>query len=51
VGIESQIISTQIAAWVRTWCKPTDHLYLAGSFFKLPDLNVFGTDSIGLGPT
>jgi hypothetical protein len=32
-----------LAAWVRTWRKPTDHLYLAGSFFKPPDLNVFGS--------
>ncbi len=30
----------QLAAWVRTWKKPTDHLYLAGSFFKPPDPSV-----------
>ena len=31
--------------WVRTWRKPTDHLYLAGAFFKAPDMNLFGPSS------
>lgn len=32
----------QLASWVRTWRKPTDHLYIGGSFFKPPDMKVFG---------
>jgi hypothetical protein len=31
----------QLAAWVRTWRKPTDHLYLAGPFYKQPDMSVY----------
>jgi hypothetical protein len=31
----------QLAAWVRTWRKPTDHLYIASSFFKRPDMSVY----------
>lgn len=31
----------QLAAWVRTWRKPTDHLYIASSFFKPPDLSAY----------
>lgn len=27
-----------LAAWVRTWRKPTDHLYMAGIFWKPPNL-------------
>jgi hypothetical protein len=41
--IPLDVDAQQLAAWVRTWRKPTDHLYLAGSFFKPPDLNVFGS--------
>jgi hypothetical protein len=31
----------QLATWVRTWRKPTDHLYLAGAFYKRPDMSVY----------
>ena len=32
----------ELVDWVRTWRKPTDHLYLHGSFFKAPDPKLFG---------
>jgi len=28
--------------WVRTWRKPTDHLYISGAFYKAPDMEFFG---------
>jgi hypothetical protein len=31
----------QLTAWVRTWRKPTDHLYIASSYFKQPDMSVY----------
>jgi hypothetical protein len=31
-----------LVEWVRTWRKPTDHVYISGAFYKAPDLEVFG---------
>jgi hypothetical protein len=30
-----------LAAWVRTWKKPADHLYISGVFWKPPELAVY----------
>ncbi len=32
----------ELVAWVRTWRKPSDHLYFAGVFYKQPDPKLFG---------
>jgi len=32
----------ELVEWVRTWRKPTDHLYLSGVFYKSPDQALFG---------
>lgn len=32
----------ELVDWVRTWRLPTDHLYLAGVFYKEPDMRLFG---------
>lgn len=34
--------SQELVDWVRTWRKPTDHLYFAGAFYKPPDMRLFG---------
>jgi hypothetical protein len=30
-----------VVSWVRTWRKPTDHVYISGVFWKPPDLSVY----------
>lgn len=32
----------ELVKWVRTWRKPTDHLYISGVFYKAPDMGLFG---------
>jgi hypothetical protein len=32
----------ELVEWVRTWRKPTDHIYISGAFYKAPDLQFFG---------
>jgi hypothetical protein len=32
----------QLANWVWTWRKPSDHLYISGVFTKAPDMRLFG---------
>jgi len=35
--------SQDLVNWVRSWRKPTDHIYFGGAFFKgPPDMNLFG---------
>jgi hypothetical protein len=31
-----------LVEWIRTWRKPTDHLYITGAFYKAPDMQFFG---------
>ena len=35
----------ELINWVRTWRKPTDHLYFGGAFYKAPDMKLFGPNS------
>jgi hypothetical protein len=35
----------QLVNWVRTWRKPTDHLYFGGAFYKVPDMKLFGPNT------
>jgi len=32
----------ELVDWVRTWRKPTDHVYISGAFYKSPDMRLFG---------
>jgi hypothetical protein len=41
VMIPVKIDEGALAAWVRTWKKPADHLYISGVFWKQPDLAVY----------
>ena len=36
-GPQEQNLDVEIAQWVRTWKKPTDHLYISVPFFRPPD--------------
>jgi hypothetical protein len=31
----------ELTNWVRSWRKPTDHIYLSGPFWKAPDLGIY----------
>jgi hypothetical protein len=31
----------QLKAWVGSWRKPTDHIYIASPFFKPPDMSIY----------
>jgi hypothetical protein len=31
----------QLTAWVGSWRKPTDHIYIASPFFKQPDMSLY----------
>jgi len=33
--------ASELRAWVTTWRRPDDHLYVAGSFWKPPDMNLY----------
>jgi hypothetical protein len=32
----------ELVDWVRTWRKPTDHIYISGAFYKRPEMQFFG---------
>jgi hypothetical protein len=36
----------ELVNWVRTWRKPTDHLYFAGVFWKAPDAKLYGAGAL-----
>jgi hypothetical protein len=33
--------ATLLSGWIRTWRKPTDHLYIGGIFWKPPDMAAY----------
>jgi hypothetical protein len=40
VNIQPNVLSD----WIRTWRKPSDHLYISGIFWKQPDLQAFSAE-------